>query len=289
MLSRIRSALSRRTRVLFAAAAAASALLAAGQGTARAADEKPGTAYSLQVGQTFTSHFISYGVDVWGGGSTVSPFSARSTAFSYGTLTANLTDEVSLYANVWTDLNNNVESAIGGPLQEIDVNLGGTVKLGTSGFSVSAQHGFWNYAGDIEKVVDVNVAYADSFIPNLALNPSLNLHYRYDGNNGQRTGGAIVGGISPSITIPIDGDNSIAVSFPMNIAIFSGGFQGGDGGYGYASGGVTATYRLGFIPKKFGLWDLSAGITFYHTPDYAIPNNPIETFFVTAVDLKMSF
>jgi hypothetical protein len=289
MLSRIRRTLSRRTRVLAAAAAAATALLAAGGSAARAADEKPGSAYSLQVGQTFTSHFISYGVDVWGGGSTLSPFSARSTAFSYGTLTANLNDELSVYANIWTDLNNNVPSAIGGPLQEIDVNFGFTYKLGD--LSISAQHGFWNYASDIEKVVDLNVAYADNgkVIPNFALNPSVNVHYRYEPNGGQRTGGAIVGGLSPSITIPIDGDNSIAVSFPLNVAVFTGGFQGGDGGYGYSSGGVTGTYRLGFIPKKFGLWDLSAGITFYHTPDYAIPSNPIETFFVTAVDLKMSF
>jgi hypothetical protein len=293
MLSRIWAVLPRRT----GAAAIATIALAAAGSLARAdvaaapapVGEKPGSAYSFSLGTTFTSHFVSYGVDVWKGGKDPSPFSARSTAWEYGTLTAKVTPDLTVFANVWTDLNNNTDSSLGGPIQEVDVNLGASYAIGD--LSLSLTHGFWNYASDIEKVVDFTVAYNDNskWIPNVALNPSITVHYRYDGNNGQDTGFAVVPGINPTITVTPDPQYPIAISFPVNVAFFTGNFQGGDGGFGFASAGVNASVPLAFVPVKFGIWNVSAGVTFYHTEHAAIPSNPRDNFFVTSVSLGMSF
>ena len=58
---------------------------------------------SGDIGYYFTSHFVSFGADVWGGGDEVSPFSPRSTVFAEGTFTLALADNLSVYLDVWSD------------------------------------------------------------------------------------------------------------------------------------------------------------------------------------------
>ncbi|HEX8913413.1 MAG TPA: hypothetical protein VF796_13715, partial [Humisphaera sp.] len=283
MLSRIWGLASRRSKVaVMAAAALVAAALA--PSTAKAADEKPGSAYSFSFGTDVTSHFISYGADVWGGGNNASPFNPNSTAFTYGTMTAKFSDNLSGFVNVWSDLNNNVNSGIGGPIQEVDINAGLTLSLDK--LSVTVAHGYWIYAGDEEKILDLVVGYndADLFAKGLALNPSVTVHWRYDGNGSQDKGLAVVPGIKPSFTFG-EGKYPITVAIPLSIAIFEGGFQGGDGGIGFYSGGVTASVPLAFIPAKYGNWTASASATYYHTPKDQIPNNPNENFIVTALSV----
>ena len=292
MLSSIKSLVSRRIRAAAMAVALASTALTAG--TAQAEEAAPGSAYTLSFGTDYTSHFISYGADVWGGGDQFSPFSAKSTAFTYGTLSAALGkmgDDVSFtgFVNVWADINNNVESGIGGSVQEIDVNVGVTAAFGN--FSVTLANGLWCYAGDEEKIADLTVAYSDgdSIIKGFALNPSVTLHYRYDGNGGQETGLVIVPGIKPSIKIG-DGTYAPTLAFPIAAGIFTDdGFQGGDSGFGFFNAGVAVSVPLAFVPAQFGTWTLSASATYWYTAEDQIPNNPEENFVVTAVSLGLAF
>lgn len=291
MLSSIKS-LSRRVRAAAAAVALASTALTAG--TAQAEEVAVGSAYSLSFGTDFTSHFISYGADVWGGGSEYSPFSAKSTAFTYGTLTADfgtLGDSVGFsgFVNVWSDLNNNVESGIGSSVQEIDLNVGVTATI--ENFSITLANGLWIYAGGEEKVADLVIAYSDgdSIIEGFALNPSVTLHYRYEGNGGQDTGLVVVPGIRPSITLG-EGAYAPTLGFPVAAGFFTeSGFQGGDSGFGFLSAGVAVSVPLAFVPPQYGAWTLSASATYWHTPDDTIPNNPSENFVVTALSLGLSF
>lgn len=291
MPSSIWGLVSRRTRS--AAVAAAAALFVAATGSSARAQEapkeKPGSAYSFSAGTTVTSHFISYGADVWGGGNELSPLSPRSTAFAYGTLTAKFTDHLSGFVNLWSDLNNNVDSAIGGPIQEIDFNTGLT--FSANDFSVSVTHGYWIYADDEEKILDLSVSYADNgkWVSGLSLNPNVIVHWRYDGNNGQDDGLAIVPGVSPTIVLSEKSDYPLTLSFPVSVAFFNDNFQGGDSGLGFVSAGAQVAVPLAFIPPRFGVWTASASVTFYHTPDDTVPNNPRENFFVTAFSLGTSF
>jgi hypothetical protein len=265
----------------------AAALLAAVSSTSAVqALDKP---YSLSTGVDFTSHFISYGADVWGGGTKSSPFSSDSTIFGYTTLTLGINDNLSAFVNVWSDLNDNTESSIGGVVQEIDLNTGVTYTYEKFAFTLA--HGFWMYGGSTEHVVDFTVAYndADAISKGFALNPSVNFHWRYEGNGGQDEGLAIVPGLKPSYTFNSDSKYPITLFAPMNVGIFAtDDFQGGDGGLGWFSIGVGASLPLSFIPEKYGAWSVSGSFTYYATDDNAIPGNPEEDFFVSALSIGMS-
>lgn len=267
--------------------ALAAAVIAAGlSGSAKAEDTK----YSFSAGLDFTSHFISFGADVWGGGDSFSPFSAKSTAFGYGTLGVEFTDEVSAFVNIWTDLNDNVDSEIGGPIQEVDFNVGVTYKLDK--FSFTLAHNYWLYAGDNENAVELAVAYDDSELwgGKFALNPSALIHYRYEGIGSQEECAVIQLGVAPTVyTAMEESDYPIAISVPIAAGFFTDDYQGGDSGFGYANIGVKASVPLAFIPAEYGAWTAGASVTYWYTPDDVIPGNPEESFIVTAVSVGFSY
>lgn len=283
MLKGICRRLARRAIVM---AAGAGLMLAGFASPVQAADED--SAYSFSFGYDKSSHFISYGLDVWGGGGDACPFSGDSTSFAYGTVTAKFSDQISGFVNVWADVNDNIDSDIGGSVQEIDLNIGGTFTMDK--FSFTLAHGCWWYAGDTEHIIDFTVAYADgeSFVPGLSINPSVTVHWRYEGNGGQDEGVAIVPGIKPTFTLNKESDYPITISLPISVAFFSDDFQGGDSGFGYFSAGVAASVPLSFIPPKFGAWSVTGSVTYYCTDDDAIPGNPADQFTVTAISVGVS-
>ncbi|GIW75825.1 MAG: hypothetical protein KatS3mg104_0888 [Phycisphaerae bacterium] len=248
------------------------------------------TKYSFSAGLDFTSHFISFGADVWGGGDSFSPFSAKSTVFGYGTLSAEFTDQISAFVNIWSDLNDNVDSAIGGPIQEVDFNVGVTYTL--EKFSFTLTHNYWLYAGDNENAVELAVAYDDSELwgGKFALNPSALIHYRYEGQSGQEECAVIQLGVAPTVyTFMEESDYPISISVPAAVAFFTDDYQGGDSGFGYANIGVKASVPLAFIPPEYGAWSAGASVTYWFTPDDAIPGNPEESFVVTALSVGFSY
>jgi hypothetical protein len=268
-------------------AVAAAAIVAGLSGSAHAEDTK----YSFSAGVDFTSHFISFGADVWGGGDSFSPFSAKSTAFGYGTLGVAFSDELSAFVNIWTDLNDNVDSEIGGPVQEIDFNVGVTYTM--EKFSFTLAHNYWLYAGDNENAVEFAVAYDDSELwgGNFALNPSALVHYRYEGIGSQEECAVIQFGVAPTVYTFLEGkDYPISIGVPAAVGFFTDDYQGGDSGFGYANVGLKATVPLdALIPAEYGAWTLGASVTYWYTPDDVIPGNPEESFVVTALSIGMSY
>lgn len=281
-MSRSRSALSRIT-------AAAALALAASTAAVHADDTK--TVYSVSAGYEFSSHFISYGADVWGGGgSNWEPWSPTSTMFGYTTVTAAITDQFSLSLNVWADLNNNAESSIGDWIQEVDINLGASYTIDR--FTLSAAVGQWMYANDIEGIFDFTVGFDDSdlLIEGFGFQPYAVIHYRWDPNGGQEDdAAAFVLGIAPSWQFLGDTQYPITVTVPASVAFFTDEFQGGDSGFGYATIGVSADVPLAFIPPEYGSWTGGLSVTYYHTDEDAIPGNPQDNFIVTALKVNVAF
>ena len=106
------------------------------------------------LGISYNTHFISYGFDVWGGGTDF--YGDRSTTFIYGDLFIKVTDSLTISFGAWADINRNVPSAIGGSIQEIDVYPGITYTVGR--FTLGATYQAWSYAGDVEESIDLSVA-----------------------------------------------------------------------------------------------------------------------------------
>lgn len=258
-------------------------------------DERVGSMLSYSAGVDFTSHFISFGADVWGGSHEISPFSARSTAFAYGTITAKFTDEFSGYVNLWSDNNDNVDSEIGGPVQEIDFNVGLNYTLDKFTFGVA--HTYWMFGGGAEKAFEASVVYSDAdlwegTLDGFALNPSFLIHYRYDstGDLDLENAGVLQAGIKPTYTFDQVDDYPISIALPMNVGYFTDPYQGGSGaGVGYINGGISASVPLAFIPKGYGNWTVSLSEIYYHTVNDQIPGNPTDNFFVTTLSVGVAF
>ncbi|MGN6627806.1 MAG: hypothetical protein ACTHLN_14405 [Tepidisphaeraceae bacterium] len=247
---------------------------------------------SFSGGFDFSSHFVSFGGDVWGGGYDASPFSPKSVMFAHGTVTANLTDAAAVFVNVWSDLNDNVHSPIGGPIQEIDLNVGATYTLGN--FTFGATYAYWQFGGGAEKAIEGSITYADkdTFFTGFSINPSVLAHYRFDteGDLNEHNACVIQFGINPTYTFFTDSQYPLTVSVPMQAGYFTDPYQGGKGaGFGYLDTGVSATVPLAFIPAEYGAWSASASELFYHTPHSDVPGNAETNFFVTTLSVNVSF
>lgn len=268
-------------RNIFKIGATAAVALVAASGSAFA-----DSAVSGDFGYNVNSHFVSYGADVWGAGDSF--FGKATTSSFYGDLAVKATDSLSLTLNVWSDINDNVTSGIGGNLQEIDFNPGIAYTIG-DGFSSSLTYGAWSYGGDVEQVLDFGLGYDDSAMwgGGFALNPHVTWHYRLDGNGAQKIGSAVVVSVGPSFPL-MDG---FALTIPAGMAFFTtNSFQGGtESGlaYGYFGGSLSAP--LAFIPATYGAWSANFDLIGYFTDKSMLPGNVKADFVTGSFNVKVGF
>jgi hypothetical protein len=218
---------------------------------------------------TVDTHFISYGADVWAAGSEWSdplfhPQLEVSIAFS---------DKFKMILGTWWDVNDNAISSIGGSVQEIDVWAGFAYTAGPVTYTLLYQE--WMYANDSERIIDFKAAF-DTF-----LKPYILIHGRVDGIDAQEEG--IVGVVGASYDFS---GGPVNFSIPAALAFATDEYHGGGGGFAYASLGFNAS-----LPLK-GFFDgttINAGVTYYHTNDDVIPNNPDSDFVTGSVGVSFSF
>lgn len=247
-------------------------------------EEDGGLKISGSFNLDFNTHFISYGFDVWAGGTswsnyTLNPSAALSFDFDY----------FSLEVGTWWDVNSNTTSAIGGQLQEVDVWYG--ISIPIDKFSVGITYQDWIYAGQVEQILDISAGYDDSEMwgdSGFALNPSVVFHQRLSGE-GLEDHFAVVAGIAPGFTLVESETFGVDLSIPVNVGFFEGDFHGGeDSGFGYVSVGAQFSTPLTFVPAEYGSWALNYGLTFYYTDDSVIPNED-EAFVTGNVGVSLSF
>jgi len=240
---------------------------------------------SADVGVSYNSHFISYGLDVWGGGNDF--FGDKSTTWLWGDLAIKATDALTFTLTVWSDNNNNVPSAIGGHIQEVDFDPGFTYAFGK--VTAGATYNAWSYAGDVEQSVDLSLGFDDTglLMPGFALGPKIVWHERFSGNGAQKLGSAFVLSVGPSFAL---GDG-FSLAIPAGIAFFTTkDFQGGTkSGYGFSYVGGSLGYGLDFIPSSYGKWSVNFDLIAYFTEKNAIPSNPKQDFLTGSVGLKVAY
>jgi hypothetical protein len=238
------------------------------------------------LGISYNTHFISYGLDVWGGGTDF--YGDRATTFIYGDLFIKVTDSLTISFGAWADINRNVPSAIGGSIQEIDVYPGITYTVGM--FTLGATYQAWSYAGDVEESIDLSVAFNDMGLiwEGFGFNPKLVWHNRVSGNGAQTVGSAFVASIGPSFALA----EGLTLSIPAGVAFFTtDDFQGGidASGYGYSYAGGSLAYAFGFVPPEYGVWTINFDLIAYFTDQDAIPTNPENSFLTGSVGLKVAY
>lgn len=244
---------------------------------------------SASVGIDFSSHFVSYGSDVWGGGDDF--YGDERTRFIWGEVGIALTDVVSFTFGAWSDVNNNGDDSVGGDIQEIDVY--GGLGFDVQDFSFGVTYQEWYYSSETERILDLSAAFDDAGLwqGGFALNPAVIWHIRLEGNGAQEEGSAVVASITPGFDLNASARYPLTLSIPIGVAFFlNDDFQGGDdGGYAYSFAGATLGVPLGFIPAAYGEWSLAASLLYYLTEEDAIPNNPEENFLTGQIGLALSF
>ncbi|MDB6132370.1 MAG: hypothetical protein JWM59_613 [Verrucomicrobiales bacterium] len=232
----------------------------------------PSDAVTGTLGLNYNTHFISYGQDIWQAGTDFGDNATFNPSFE---LNFDLSHGFKAILGTWWDVNKNAPSNIGDDvIQEIDVWGGFSYTVNKWSFSLLYQE--WMYASQSERIVDFKIAYADGL-----LNPSLLLHGRVDGAEPFDTGLVTVLGIAPGTKA-----GPLTLTFPIQVAADTDGFHGGDGGFSFASAGVTASVPLKFMP---GDWALNAGLIYYHTEKSVFPTNPDSDFLTGTIGLGLTF
>lgn len=234
----------------------------------------------------FNTHFVSYGADVWGDGSTMSEPTFNPNLELYFALPADLT----LTIGTWWDVNTNkgdfgAESPLGGRIQEVDVYAGLAYTIDK--FTVGLTYQAWMYGGNTEDIIDLKFSY-DTFLA-----PSLTIHHRLDqGAAAGDEGTVLVLGLSHSIEA-----GPVTISFPFNLGYFlTDDFHnfpvngGSDTGFGYLSiGAATSLSLTPYIGDSYGDWALNGGLTYFITEEDIIPNNPQSSFLAASLGLSVAF
>ncbi len=217
------------------------------------------------------THFISYGFDVWGAGSSWSePIFNPAIELNF-----DLGSGWTFILGTWWDVNDNAVSSIGGSaVQEVDVYGGFGYTTGIVSFTVLYQE--WLYGGGSERIVDFIVAF------DTILNPSLTIHGRVDGEDlGLEEGIVGVLGIEEGFDA-----GPVTFTFPAAVAFATDNYHGGDGGFAYASLGANLSVPLPFLP---GDWSFHTGVTGYYTNPDVIPTNPDELFLTGNAGITLTF
>lgn len=220
----------------------------------------------------YNTHFISYGADVWGAGSSWGD-SLFNPSLELGFA---LPGDYSLTIGTWWDVNSNAVSSIGNKIQEIDIWTGISKDFGFIDAALTYQQ--WAYASDTEHIIDLALGF------DLPLSPSFTVHGRPDaGASGGDEGAVFVLGAEHGFDL-----GPVAFTIPFGVAAATDGYHGGGSGYAYSTAGLQGSIPLG-IPSEYGDWSLHAGVTFYHTSTSVIPNNPDESFVTGNIGVSCSF
>ena len=218
----------------------------------------------------YNTHFTSYGFDIWRAGQ---DFGDRGTFNPSIQLNFDLGSGFRAILGTWWDVNSNADSNIGNAIQEVDVYGGFGYTTGPLTFTLLYQE--WMYASQSERIVDFKIAYANF------LNPSVTFHGRVDSELPFDNGLATVLGIAPRTSA-----GPVTLTFPFQVAAQTDNFHGGGSGFSFASGGITASVPVSFMPGK---WSLNAGLVFYYTNDKVIPVNVDESFLTGSIGLGLAF
>jgi len=229
------------------------------------------------VSLDYNSHFISYGLDVWGGGDNLTDEDTFNPSVS---INYQINDALSVQTGFWLDINDNDASFDPGSdfdTQETDTWVGVTYTHGIASYSATYQS--WNYAGDTEEILDFAVAF-DTF-----LSPSLLIHVRSDAGAANSAPGSeadegTFAVLSASHSFSVTDRFSVSVPVAVGFALDS--FHTSEDGYAYTSVGLQGSYALDDAAS------INFGLTYYNNDD-AVTGNLEENFITTNVGISYSF
>lgn len=248
---------------------------------------EPGLRVDGYLNAEYNAHFVSYGRDVWNGGSdwgdsAIGTFNPSAQILVKSKL-------VDGYAGIWMDVNKNSDfPEAGSNIQEIDTWLGLSFRPGR--FTIAATYLQYRFRDQSENVYNAWLSYSDrgQLFDKFGLNPSLLVHFRRDGDF-RPDGSAMVLGLSPWFTLTKRSSFPISLTIPVRFGFLEKGYHGGDGGFGYASIESLFVFSMNKNPAASFRWNINAGLTYYMTDKDVIPTNPDANFLTGSLGLSLNF
>jgi hypothetical protein len=144
-----------------------------------------------------------------------------------------------------------------------------------------------------------SLGYNDSkLLGPFALNPSVLLAVEVKGqaDTGRHRGTLLQLGVSPGLTLFDKSRTPVSVTFPLQVSLSLDEYYerisvgGEDDTFGYASGGISASVPLRFIPSGFGAWQGRAGVALLFLGDnLETANSGDETEVIGSVGLALTY
>lgn len=240
--------------------------------------------FSLDV----NSHFISYGLDIWGYGDSPDGTFNPSLGIEY-----KINDNWSLNSGFWLDVNDNIDGDF--DTVETDVWIGATYNCGIYTASLTYQN--WQYAGTSEDVLDFGFS-IDTF-----LSPSILFHKRLGAGgasifdqipdpdlpvgSGRTVNGSQIGGFNGTFLVlglehGFEINDKFSVTIPVSVGFALDEFHTDESGYGYANIGLQASYSVNDYTS------FNFGVSYYDTDDEVV-GNAEDSFFTYNAGVSFSF
>lgn len=242
-----------------------------------AAEESP---WSFSAALDLNSHFMSYGVNVWGDDTEdIGDEVLFNPSFQVDYA---LNETSGLYAGIWADVNGlatgdiDWASDLGSDIQEIDVWVGYWVTSGKWTVDFTLQQ--WYYGGETEGIFDITVSY------DMMFSPYFKAHNRFEGVGDQENGTMYeVGGTLYEGAV---GDN-FSYSFPIGVGFSFAEYHVEDeDGYAYSYIGASGSYVM-YSSDSLEI-DLHGGLTYYNT-DKDTTGNDEDGYLTGTIGVGFSF
>jgi hypothetical protein len=237
---------------------------------AKAAEPAAKPSITGNLSLNLDSHFISFGQDIWKGGSGFKQLLFHPSL----ELNKQVTSDFKLILGTWWDVNDQDVSSIGNRIQEVDVWLGGSYTTGILTTTALYQH--WMYGGKNEQAAELKFG-VDTF-----LKPSLLIHQRFA--TGYDDGTVVV--LSAAYDFKA---GPVSFTVPAAVEYETKGYHGGTkAGFGYGSLGLSGSVPAEFISKDA---TFSVGVTGYTSSRSTIPEskNPDKSFLTYTTGISIPF
>jgi len=293
--------------VLFAAALTTTSDLMAQDADSTKEEESVGSAFSVSLGVDYTTHYFFRGILQEDQDSIIQPYAELGVELysGDGALTS-----LGAFLGVWNSFHGGPTGDDGPTVDpeswyETDIYAGLTATFWDV-LSISLTHTWYVSPNDSFPTVEefaFSVGYDDSghwddisWFNGFAPSVTMAFEHENQADGGMNLGTYLELGIEPSFVLSDSEDYPITLGVPMTLGLsaddyYEGGASGSnDETFGFLDVGLTLGMPLAFVPKKFGEWEVSAGVHFLFLGETTEAINIGEDFEVYAgVGLGISF
>lgn len=229
------------------------------------------SAISGDLGVNFVSEYISRGAPQEVKGVIAQPYADLYFSLYEG---KGFVDKVTLNLGIWGSLHSAHTLALPGSTTkgwyEFDYTPGVSVTFAKN-YTATLSYMEFTSPSDAfltSRNVNLNLAYNDTdLLGAFALHPHVTYLREIEGKATTGPAGTKGNYFEVGVAPGLPAYGPVSITFPVTFGFGTSHFYAANHAFGYASGGVSASVALGFIPAKYGSWSFNTSATYYYLPN----------------------